>query len=718
MPTFAAAPHHDILVLLVRISVLLLAARLLAEVAQRLKQPAVVGEILAGVILGPSLLSGIFPALGRWVVPQTELQGHLLEVVALVGALFLLLITGLETDVALIRRHARVSIGASIGGIVVPFATGYILGQTLPDYMLGDPSQRVLFSLFVATAMSISAIPVIAKVLMDLRLMRRDIGQAIIAAGMTDDAIGWMLLSIVLGLASSGEIRADSVLWSVGKVVGFLVISFTIGRWLVRRALDQVQDRAMAPTRILTLVVVLMFAGGAVTQALDLEAVFGAFVVGILLGQMPRLPESVRHDLERIALGIFAPIFFAVAGLKVNALALLQPRYVGILLLVIGVASVGKVLGGYVGARWIGGTGHWEALSFGAGMNARGAMEIIVASIGLSIGILSRDMFSIVVVMALVTSLMAPPALRWTLKRVSPGEDERQRLKREELEEGSLMAEVRRVLIPVRCQPDERRDLLTLESELLRHLDARAPLAVTLLTATSSGTRGEAAVFQERVARRLPDVELSRKIVEGKEPTTAILDEAQKDYDLLIVGSHETGDGDEDLFTSRIDELLRLAPCPTIVVRGRLGKHNWPARRILVPVDGSLPTRNAADLAFSLAAAGGEVLLVNVVERDVGNPHRLDPAGAMLQRQLGAARAILEELQTLGETKGARVRGEVRVAPGPEEVIVRLTQREEVDLVILGTSLRAATEKLYLGPGVERVLRKVSCPVVLLNSLT
>ena len=343
---------------------------------------------------------------------------------------------------------------------------------------------------------------------------------------------------------------------------------------------------------------------------------------------------------------------------------------------------------------------------------------MLMGSAWLSLGILSRDMFSIVVVMALATSLMAPPALRWTLRGVTPGEEEKQRLKREALEEGSLIAGVRRVLIPVRCRAEERRALLTLEGELIGQLNERSPLAVTLLTVIRPGSREDAAEFQERLAARLPSVELARKVVEGADPTREILDESQKDYDLLIVGAQDPGDGPEELFTSRIDELLRLAPCPTLVVRGRVGGHNWPPRKILVPVDGSLQTRNAADLAFSLGAGGGEVLLVNVVERDVENPHRLDPTGASLQRQLGASRAILEELQVLGEMKGARVRGEVRVASDPENVIVRSAQREEVELVILGTSLHAATEKLFLGPGIERVLGQVECPVVLLNSVS
>src|SRR5690606_23610628 len=129
------------------------------------------------------LLSSALPALGAWVVPQSALGGYLLEVVSLIGALFLLLITGLETDLGLIRQHARTAVGVSFGGILVTFSSGFLLGRLLPDSLLADPSQRLVFSLFVATAMSISAIPVIAKVLMDMNLMRRDVGQTIIAAG-------------------------------------------------------------------------------------------------------------------------------------------------------------------------------------------------------------------------------------------------------------------------------------------------------------------------------------------------------------------------------------------------------------------------------------------------------------------------------------------------------------------------------------------------------
>ncbi len=228
MDVFSSAPHHDIFLLVFQVAVLLLAARTFGEIVTRLGQPAVIGEILAGIILGPSLLSSAIPVFGELIIPQTEVQGYLLEVISLLGAMFLLLITGLETDIRLIKHHAKTAISVSLGGISVTFLTGFLLGMYLPEFLLADADERLVFSLFVATAMSISAIPVIAKVLMDMNLMRRDIGQTILAAGMSDDTIGWILLSIVAGIAAGDAVTTGTVLTTVGSVLAFLVLSFTL----------------------------------------------------------------------------------------------------------------------------------------------------------------------------------------------------------------------------------------------------------------------------------------------------------------------------------------------------------------------------------------------------------------------------------------------------------------------------------------------------------
>lgn len=716
MDVFTAASHHDVLVLVGQIAILLFTARALGEVAQRLGQPSVVGEILAGIVLGPSLLSSLFPAIGEWIVPQTAVQGYLLEVISLIGAIFLLLITGLETDLSLIRRHARTAIGVSFGGIAFTFFTGFLLGQFLPDFLLADTSQRLVFSLFIATAMSISAIPVIAKVLMDLNLMRRDIGQTIIAAGMSDDTIGWILLSIVAGLASGVAISAATVLQTVGSVLAFMIISFTLGRWFVKKALDFVQDNVISRDRLLTLVVVLTFAWGAITQALNLEAVLGAFVMGILFGQMPRLPNSVHHKLESVALGIFSPVFFAVAGLKVNILNLLQPELILITLIVIAVASGGKVIGTYVGARVIGRRDHWTALSFGAGLNARGAMEIIIATIGLSLGILAQDMFSIIVVMAMATSLMAPPALRWVLKRVEPGEEEMKRLRQEELAADSLVANIHRVLLPVRQREMDDNAVQTIEAHVLDKIGMGSDLSLTLLNVASPGERNSGTQFLNELAPLFSQKELLKKVVEDNRSDEVILDEANKDYDLLVLGASEENKSSGILFTPLVDSLVRLAPCPTIVVQGKRVQPEWNPKRIMVPTNGSAAGQNAAELGFALATDSDDEVFIFHVVVDNSNRYFLDAEGEMLQKHVDVGHQMVNKLKELGQMRGIQTAVDVQVGVDPETLILEVARQQNMDLIILGTDVRPGSSRLFLGPGVERILKNAPCPVIVFNS--
>jgi Kef-type K+ transport system membrane component KefB len=713
MGPFTAAPHHDVFMLLLQVGVLLLAARAMGELAQRLGQPAVVGEILAGIVLGPSLLSGIFPVLGEWILPQNVVQGYLLELVSMIGAIFLLLITGLETDLALIKRHARTAIGVSGGGIMITFASGFLLGQYLPDFLLADAEERLVFSLFVATAMSISAIPVIAKVLMDLNLMRRDIGQTIIAAGMSDDTIGWILLSIVAGLAAGDVVTAGTVAQTVGSVLAFLILSFTAGRWMVKKLLDYVQDEVISADRLVTLVVVMTFLWGAISQGLNLEAVLGAFVMGVIFGQMPRLPEDVHKKLITVSLGIFTPIFFGVAGLKVNIGQLLTPQLILITLVVIGIATAGKVVGTYMGARLVGGREHWTALSFGAGLNARGAMEIIIATIGLQLGILSQDMFSIIVIMAMATSLMAPPALRWVLRHVVPEEQELERLRREEVAAGSVIAKIHRVLVPVRTRP-KGEHVHAIEAHILDRMSDRHALSVTLFNVAERGARQEGVDFLNRLGEQFYDVELVKKVVQSGDPSRAILDEAGKYYDLVILGATETKPGSLTLFHPMVDSLVRMAPCPTMVVKGEIGAGRWPPQRILVPTNGSMASRHAAEIGFALASQDEEVLVLNVVP-DQTHPYRFKPDEAARDVRLTAARQIVEGLKVLGHAHGARVEARVETGTEPESVILDVTESAEVDLIVLGTDVRPGSERLFLGPRVERILAEAPCPVLIVN---
>ncbi len=712
---FTAAPHHDVLVFLVQVSVLLFSARLLGELARRLGQPTVVGEILAGIILGPSLLSGFVPFIEEWVIPHNAVQGYLLELVSLMGVMFLLLITGLETDLALIRSRARSAISVSLGGLSVTLTVGFIIGQLLPDSLLANPGDRLVFALFLAVGMAISAIPVVAKVLMDLNLMRRDIGQTIIAAAMIDDTTGWIILSVVIGLASGAAVTAGSVAQSIVTVLAFMILSLTVGRWLISRLLGFVQNHVQVRDKVLSLVVVLMFVWGAIGQALEIEALLGAFVVGIVFSQIPRLSPEVIHRLESITMGIFAPIFFAVAGLKVDARRLLEPELLLISLVIIALAIIFKSAGVYLGARLIGRSDHWTALFFGAGLNARGSMGIIVANIGLTLGILNQDMFSIIVVMAIITSLMAPAVMRWAVSNIQPEQAEIERLRREELRQTSLIANVGRVLVPVRLREDSSPSQL-LEARVLERINVNSDISLTLMTVTDAENRARSVEFLNRVAEVFAAEDVNTKVVVAEDAGSAILSEAQKDYDLMILGASEGRTNSEVLFTPLVDYLVRLSPCPTMLVQGERLQQDWTPSRILVPSNGSQAARRAAEVAFALVAnEDEEVTILQVVEENRSN-YLLDAGGTLVARQKQTAQLSVEQLRELAAFQGVTAHAEVQVGAEPETVILSMAKERRMDLIILGTSISAGSDRLYLGPRVERILNNAPCPVIVVNS--
>ncbi len=698
---FGAASHDEVLQLVLQIAVLLGAARILGGVALRLKQPAVVGEILAGVILGPSLLSSLIPFVGTWILPQSDVQGNLLEAVGLIGVMLLLVVTGLETDLGLIRRRAGVAVGVATGALIVPFASAFVLGMYLPDDLLGDPSRRTVFALFLATSLAISAIPVLAKVLMDLGLMRREFGQTTLAAGMINDIAGWTMLGLVTALASAQVLTAGTVVTTVGMVVLFLVATVTVGRWMVDKGLELVQDRFRGRDAILTLVVVLAFGWGAFSQALYLEPVIGAFAIGILFGRLPRLPIGVVHTIESMALAVFAPIFFAIAGLKVDVVSILQPRLLFITVVVIAVATFGKVVGAYVGGRYLARQDHWTSLAYGAGLNARGALEIIIASIGLSLGVLTPDMFSIIVVMAIATSLMAPVALRWTLGKVSLGEEEAKRLDREAALDDSFVGTIRRVLVPVRPRQDLS-SIQTIGARVIDLLHENREIDTTVL-AVATDSRREA----EEYLLRFSDIFVHRptaRVVHATDPAAAILEAAKGDYDLMVLGTPALNASEAVVFTQLIDDLIKLSPCPTLVIRGGDISQTWSPTHILVPTNGTTATRRATDLAFAFAPPGSRVTGLHVI-----NPTRVGIRGSL-------ASDVTAEIAAIGSKLDLETDTEIREAASVEAGILGAIVDLAADLLVLGTNVRAGSSRLHLGPRVEYLVRHAPCPVLILNT--
>ncbi|WP_218108261.1 cation:proton antiporter [Micromonospora matsumotoense] len=408
-------PAPQLLLFLLQVAALLAVAFVLGRLASRLGMPAVVGELSAGLLLGPTLLDHLAPGLAAWLLPKQADQFHLLDAVGQIGVLLLVGVTGIEVDFLLLRRRGTTVLRVATAGLLLPLGLGVATGLLLPASLIPGGTDRVVFALFLGVAMCLSALPVIAKTLTDLRLLHRNIGQLILVTGMVDDAFGWLMLSIVAAMAATA-LHVGTIVVSVLTLLAIVLAAASVGRPLVRLAL-RLAERTGGSTGVVTVATIVMLACGAGTQALGMEAVFGAFVGGVLVGSSGGVARAALAPLNAIVLAFFAPLFFATAGLRVDLTALGRPVVLLTGLVVLTVAVVGKFAGAFVGGL-ASRLNKWESLALGAGMNARGVVEIVIAMVGLRLGVLSTETYTIVVLVAIVTSLMAPPILRVAMRRV------------------------------------------------------------------------------------------------------------------------------------------------------------------------------------------------------------------------------------------------------------------------------------------------------------
>jgi Kef-type K+ transport system membrane component KefB len=402
---------HQLLLFLLEVVVLFLAARIGGEVAARIGIPLHVGELLVGVLLGPSLLGWVLPEAFGSLFPLRPEQRSLLELFSWIGIIFLIILGGLETRLGVLKSVPGAVLGGWIGGFGLPFAMGFGLGSIFPDALVPAGVDKPVFALFLATAMSISAIPVIARILMDLDLYRTRVGMVILSTAIMDDTIGWAVLAVVVGLASGG-VDTTHVAWMLTLTAVFLAAAFTIGRKLVRGSMRFARS-LKAPYAELSMMMFLVFGAGAVTQAIGVHLVLGCFVASILLGRIPPRPET-QEAIRHVGMGFFVPFFFAYTGIKVD-LTTLGSSALLFAIVAVAVACLGKIVGGGLGAR-LGGLPRWEALAVGFGLNARGAMELVIAAVGLAAGIVTEATYAIVVLIAVITTIIAGPSMRWSMK--------------------------------------------------------------------------------------------------------------------------------------------------------------------------------------------------------------------------------------------------------------------------------------------------------------
>lgn len=426
--TLAASPTppaplaaHSLLIFLLQVSLLLLAALVLGRVAARFGMPPVVGELSAGVLLGPTVLTHAAPSLSGWLLPQNDAQYHLLDALGQFGVLLLVGMTGIEVDLHMVRRRGNTAMRVGLAGLLIPLALGVAAGYLAPRSLLSGSSTRATFALFVGVAMCVSALPVIAKTLSDMNLLHRNVGQLTLASGVVDDVVGWFILSIVAAMAAAG-VHGGSVVLSLVYLAGVVLFALFAGRLLLRPVLRAAGRSSDAGVPIAVVTVLIMLCAAA-TQSMGLEASLGAFTAGLVIASSGEVDLSRLAPLRAVVMSVLAPLFFATAGLRVDLTVLSHPVVLAAAFAALAVAVAGKFSGAYVGAR-SSRLSRWEALALGAGMNSRGVIQIVVATVGLRLHVLDTTTYTIVILIAITTSLMAPPILRRAVAHIDLTDEE------------------------------------------------------------------------------------------------------------------------------------------------------------------------------------------------------------------------------------------------------------------------------------------------------
>jgi len=739
------------------IVVLMLVGRMLGEAMVRLRQPAVMGQLIAGLLLGPSFFGLLFPDAQHALFPKSPEQKAMIDGISQFGILLLLLLTGMETDLKLVRQTGRASVFASLMGIVIPFICGVGLGEMLPDSLLPDPERRLITSLFLGTALSIASVKIVAMVVREMNFMRRVVGQVILASAIIDDSVGWIIVSIIFSLALHGSIEPVSLAQSVLGTILFMVASLTIGRRMVFFAIRWVNDNFVSEYAVITAILIIMGVMALITYLIGVHTVLGAFVAGVLIGESPILTRHIDEQLRGLITAFFAPVFFGIAGLTADLTILADPKIALFTAGLVLVASIGKFTGAFIGAE-LGGLTRREGFALACGMNARGSTEVIIATVGLSMGALNQDLFTMIVAMAVLTTTAMPPTLRWALGRIPMRKEEKQRLEREELEERGFVPNLERLLIAVDDSPNGK-----FASRVAGMLAGTRGMPATVLhipdpskiestmpdneDKVSAAPKGQDKKADEKKEGSKPengkkngkakkkagqeeekaeevgeavqqaaaqttskqkkeekvDARVEVTTIVHEQPSPALIaEEAEKGYDIFIIGLEQTSRQSKE-FDPGVTNLAKGFDGPLVIsaVRGDLLKKPEDKFSILIPVNGTEPSRRAAEIAITLArATNAQVTVLYVAVRP--DTRRGARRGIRTRRH---EEAILKDIVAIADGYNMSIRTAVVAERAAEEAVLREVERRKHNLVVMGVSRRPG-EKLFFGDTAAALLEK------------
>lgn len=411
--------HHPLSILLIQIIAVLLMVRLFGFLFKHIGQPGVIGEIVAGIVLGPSVLGYFFPDVFQALFPPESLTN--LELLSQVGLVLFMFVIGMELDFSVLKNKINETLVISHAGILVPFFLGIVASYWIYEEYAAAQTAFLPFALFIGISMSITAFPVLARIIQERNMTKTSLGTLAIASAANDDVTAWCLLAVVIAIAKAGTFA--SALYAIGLTALYIIIMFMVVRPFLKKVGEVYANQEVINKTFVALILLILIISSTLTEIIGIHALFGAFMAGVVMPASIGFRKVMMEKVEDIALVFFLPLFFAFTGLRTEIGLINSPALWGVCLLLITVAVAGKLGGCAVAARLVGES--WkDSFTIGTLMNTRGLMELVALNIGYEMGVLPPSIFVILVIMALVTTFMTTPLLH-LVERVFARREER-----------------------------------------------------------------------------------------------------------------------------------------------------------------------------------------------------------------------------------------------------------------------------------------------------
>ena len=683
---------HTVVLVLIEVLIVIGLSRLVGLGFKAIKQPLVIGEIFAGIMLGPSLFGLIAPGLAHSLFPPETMP--YLNVLSQIGLIFFMFLIGLELNPKYLSGNLKTAILISNLSIIVPFASAFGLSFLLYPLVSGNNVNFAPFALFLGAAMSITAFPVLARIITENNLQGTRLGTLALTCAAVDDVTAWCILAVAIAVARHGSIDQQAIFTIVESIV-YIGFMFTVGRWFLKRLSKHHRRAGRLSQFVLAVIYMGVVSSALITEFIGIHLIFGAFLLGAVMPKDEGLVRELAIKTEDFVLIFLLPIFFAYSGLKTQIGLLNSPHLWLLSALILLVAIGGKFTGAYIAAR-ISGIDKREASALGWLMNTRGLTELIVLNIGLELGVITPLLFTMLVIMALVTTFMTSPLLEWTypkrLIRLDIVESEAE-IPIEALPEAYIAQY--RILVPV-ANPAAQKGLLQLATAIA--VNNRQPAVVYPLSfielEEDYGFESSPNEADRLIAERCQKLEELIATLEPPEirsyihPIVRISSNVARETaqiakieqpDLVLLGWHRPAFSNNRL-GGRVGQILGTTPVDVAVFVDKGGN---AIESLLVPYSANIHDDLALIIALRMLI-NRDTCMLQVLQVFTAN-HTQDELSYELN-------AMIEQLP-----KTVRDRIEIKSVTSPEPMRTVVTASENVDLTIVGTSRLWGIERQTLG---------------------